>query len=369
MRNKENPVFVTQSSLPPLNEYVECLTDIFQSKWLTNQGNYARLLEKELAAFLNVPAVFLCANGTLALQLSLRLLGMNGKKIITTPFTYVATTSAIIWEGGEPLYADIDPESLCIDPAHVERLLQEHQDIGGILPVHVYGNACDVYALHDISLKYGVPVLYDAAHSFGSVLDGKSLFAFGDAAIGSFHATKLFHTVEGGCIVAKQEYMEKVALLRAFGHCDDEHICVGMNAKISEPHAAMGICMLPRMPEIMAKRTRLSTLYDELLDINGKSGIRRPALAKDLKWNHAYYPVIFPDHESMTAVLQALKKENIHPRRYFYPSLSTLPYVKRQPCPISEDMAERVLCLPFWPDMDEELLREIADIIRMAISA
>ena len=359
------PVHVTHSMLPPLNAYLECVRDIFSSRRLTNQGPYVTRLEEALTGFLNVPTLCLCANGTLALQLALRLLGLNGKKVITTPFTYVATLSALLWEGCVPVFADIDPHSLCLDPADAERRIKEHPDAAGILPVHVYGNACDVDALTGLAARHDLRLLYDAAHTFGSRLNGKSLFTFGDAAVGSFHATKLFHTVEGGCVVVPDaDAGEKFRLLRAFGHVGDVHKCLGINAKMSELHAAMGLCLLPQVPDMLTRRARLAALYDRALDMGGDSGLRRPALAPGLAWNHAYYPVVFPDRDMSVRVMRALKKRNIHPRRYFYPSLTRLPYMQSgASCPIAEDIAERVLCLPFRPDLEEALAYEISGIV------
>lgn len=377
---KENesgpPVYVTQAQLPPLEAYMDRVRDIFESRTLTNQGGCVTRLQQSLAEFLQVPALCLCANGTLALQLALRFLDLNGKKVITTPFTYVATLSALLWEGCTPVFADIDPRSLCIDPAEVERCAREHPDAAGIAAVHVYGNACDVDALADIAGRRGLRLLYDAAHAFGSVLRGKSLFAFGDASIGSFHATKLFHTVEGGCVVApRADAADTIGLLRAFGHVGDTHKRLGINAKMSELHAAMGLCLLPSFADVLTRRARLAALYDEALGIHQGAergtppGLWRPALAPRLDWNHAYYPVIFPDHDAAMRVMRALRERNIHPRRYFYPSLTRLPYIEGASCPIAEDVAERVLCLPFWPDMGEDLVRRIAGIVLEALRA
>lgn len=369
-KNRQNiPLLVTRSELPPMDAYLECVRDIFASRWLTNQGEYVKRLEQSLVRFLDVPALSLCANGTLALQLTLRLLGLNGKKIITTPFTYVATLSALLWEGCIPVFADIDPHTLCIDPEDVERCIEKNPDTAGILPVHIYGNACDVEALSQLARQHNLHLLYDAAHTFGSQLNGKSLFNFGDAAIGSFHATKLFHTIEGGCVVAHPRHMEKLGLLRAFGHVGDVHQCLGINAKMSELHAAMGLCLLPAVPDMLAQRSRLAALYDTLLDMNGKSGLRRPSLTPGLVWNHAYYPVIFPSPNALARVMAALEKEDIHPRRYFYPSLTQLPYLQSASCSVAEDMAERVLCLPFWPNMDEAMTHNIAALIMKEMRA
>ena len=367
------PVQVTRASLPELDEYLACVRRIFETRNLTNMGEFAQRLEKELELVLNAPAIAVCANGTLALQLALRLLKLNGKTVITTPFTYVATLSALLWEGCTPVFADIDPKSLCLSPEEARRQLDAHPEAAGILPVHVYGNACDVKALDALARERGIAVLYDAAHAFGSRLDGKSLFAFGDAATASFHATKLFHTVEGGCVVARNPKAKaELELLRAFGHRGDTHSALGINAKLSELHAAMGLCLLPKLAESIALRSALTDLYDGCFGIGpdgapGLEGLWRPRLAPGLDWNHAYYPLIFPSTKTRLQATEALEARDIHPRRYFYPSLTRLPYVKSQPCPVSEDMAERVLCLPLWADMKPELAQEIATVTLTAL--
>lgn len=362
-----SPVQVTRAVLPPLEDFLAHVQEIFASRQLTNQGKCVKRLEASLRDVLNVPALSVCGNGTVGLQLAIRLLGLNGKKVVTTPFTYVATLSALLWEGCTPVFADIDPDTLCLDPADVQRCLEEHPDTAGLLPVHVFGNACDVTALADMARRHDLRILYDAAHAFGSTLDGKSLFSWGDAAVGSFHATKLFHTVEGGCVVTHSEDdRERLNLLRAFGHRGDEHVCLGINGKMSELHAAMGLSLLPLLPDILAGRAERAAVYDRELRLDADSPLRRPRLAPGLHWNHAYYPVIFPDHATLMRAIEALRAENIFPRRYFYPSLTRLPYVDGRACPIADDTAERILCLPFWPDMEEDLQQRIAALVRRA---
>ena len=354
---------VTRATLPPLESYLEKIREIFSCRYLTNNGKNVRELEQSLTEFLEVPQLALCTNGTLALQLAIRMLGLNGKPVITTPFSYVATVSALLWEGCEPIFADIDPRTLCISPEAVETCLAERPDAAGVLPVHVYGNACDVTALEDICRRHGVALLYDAAHAFGCRMQGRGLLAWGDAAAGSFHATKLFHTVEGGCVACHtEEAGKRLALLRAFGHIGDDFITLGINAKMSEVHAAMGLCMLPLLPELIRRRTELCAAYDSLLDMP-RTGLAKPVLAAGLEWNYAYYPVIFPDHDVMMRCLAALGKEQIHPRRYFYPSLNTLPYIRHVPCPVSEDIVQRIACLPLWPDMGMDTLERVAAIL------
>lgn len=354
---------VTRATLPPLESYLERIREIFSCRYLTNNGRNVQELEQSLTEFLGVPHLALCTNGTLALQLALRMLGLNGKPVVTTPFSYVATVSALLWEGCEPIFADIDPRTLCISPEAVEACLDERPDAAGVLPVHVYGNACDVTALEDICRRHGVALLYDAAHAFGCRMHGRGIFSWGDAAAGSFHATKLFHTVEGGCVACRTEKdLKNLMLLRAFGHIGDDFIGLGINAKMSEVHAAMGLCMLPLLPDLLRRRAELCAAYDALLDMP-RTGLAKPEQTPGLEWNYAYYPVIFPDHDTMMRCLAALGKAQIYPRRYFYPSLNTLPYVRRVPCPVSEDIVQRVACLPLWPDMGMTTLERTAGIL------
>ena len=354
---------VTRATLPPLESYLEKIREIFSCRYLTNNGKNVQELEQALTGFLEVPHLTLCTNGTLALQLALRLLNLNGKPVVTTPFSYVATVSALLWEGCEPVFADIDPRTLCISPEAVEACLDARPDIAGVLPVHVYGNACDVTALEDICRRHGVALLYDAAHAFGCRIHDRGLLSWGDASAGSFHATKLFHTVEGGCVACRtDEAQERLSLLRAFGHINDDFICLGINAKMSEVHAAMGLCMLPLLPELIRRRAELCAAYDALLDLP-RSGLAKPAMSPDLEWNYAYYPVIFPDNKTMMRCLAAFGREQIHPRRYFYPSLNTLPYVSPVSCPVSEDIVQRVACLPLWPDMGMDTVERVAAIL------
>lgn len=355
---------VTESFLPPREEFMAYIDNIFKSHSLTNQGPYVQTLERDLRAYLDVPQLTLCSNGTLALQLALRLLRLNGKKVITTPFTYVATLSSLIWEHCEPVFADIDQESLCLDPEAVRHALKDNPDTAGIMPVHVFGNACDVDAFALLAKEYDLHIIYDAAHAFGSRLYDKSLLDFGDASTCSFHATKIFHTVEGGCVVSpNSDDARKLGLLRAFGHVGDIHVCPGINAKMSELHAVMGLSILKYMRQNLEKRARVAGAYNKYLNISSNPEIRQPRLAKGLEWNHAYYPVIFSSEEQLLKVSKALNKENIFPRRYFYPSLTTLPYSPKQSCPVAEDIAKRIICLPFWADMPLELAEKIATLV------
>lgn len=365
----DKPVFVTQATLPDCEDFICRIRSIFASRHLTNGGCNVTELEQELARYLKADYLALCANGTLALQLSIRLLGLHGKKVVTTPYTYVATISALLWEGCTPIFADIDASSLCISPEHVREQLRCHPDVAAILPVHVYGNACDVDSLKSLGQEYGIPVLYDGAHAFGTRLRGKQLLTYGDASTCSFHATKLFHTVEGGCVLLRDKnHLKQLRLLRAFGHEGDIYHCLGINAKMSELHAAMGLCLLPIMNEILDQRRHKAATYDASLAKCWEHALRRPKLANDLEWNYSYYPVIFPNSSIMQLTINELKAKNIYPRRYFYPSLSRLPYLPNQFCPTAEDISERVLCLPFWPDMEDVIIEKVSEIICKTIN-
>jgi dTDP-4-amino-4,6-dideoxygalactose transaminase len=362
------PVFVTRSIVPEPEEYERYLERIFSSRHLTNHGSCSIQLENELVARLGVPCMALCANGTMALQLALHVAGLAGKEVITTPFSYVATVSALLWEGCVPVFADIDEETLCLDPKKVSEKISP--DTAGILPVHVYGNICDVDSLGKIAGAGNLTVLYDAAQCFGSEFRGRSVLDYGDYATCSFHATKVFHTVEGGAIVAHTpESLEDLRLLRACGHKGDTHIRLGINAKLSELHAAVGLSLLDRVTENIAGRAKVSAMYDVCLAESGAvRGLRRPALRPGLTYNYAYYPVIFDDEKTALRVVEALNKDNIFPRRYFYPALNTLPYLPDyQPCPVAESIAPRVLSLPLYAELEEAVVEKIVRIIRQAL--
>ncbi len=350
---------VTRAILPPREVYSAYLADIFTSRQLTNEGKYASRLEAELAAAFHVPFVSLCTNGTLALQMALRLFTLQGKEIITTPFTYVATASALLWEQCTPVFADIDEETLCLSPRSVANAMTENT--AGILPVHIYGNACDVDALDALAASHGLICIYDAAQAVGCSYNGKSLAAYGHCSTLSLHATKVFHTVEGGAVITHApESHRQISLLRAFGHRGDRHERLGINAKLSELHAIMGLSLLPELPANIAARRRVSEMYDAHLPMRG---LRKPRLRPGLEYNYSYYPVIFDDAARMERTITAMNRERIFPRRYFSPALNTLPYMPEHPaCPVAEDIANRVLCLPLYAAMDE---RTVAGIVRL----
>ena len=355
-----DPIYVTRSVVPDSKIYSDYVAQILTSRNLTNSGALAKELEAKLCSFLDVPHLALCTNGTLALQLSLRATECAKGEIITTPFSYVASVSAILWEGYTPIFADIDEETLCLDPRNLKNTLSEAT--AGIVPVHVYGNACDVEAINSFAAAHNLTTIYDAAQAFGCEYKGKSLSTYGDFAALSFHATKVFHTVEGGGVVCHSDKaFHKLGLLRAFGHIGDTYYTLGINAKMTELHAAMGLCLLDKVNDNIAGRKRVSEQYDSLFP---SQGLRKPKLRDNLSYNYSYYPIIFESAGIMQKALSALKDEKIFPRRYFYPSLNTLPYLKqRASCPVSEDIASRVLSLPLYTELDPAIVERIMRII------
>lgn len=352
---------VTRTYIPDFKTYTSYLENIWRSGQLTNNGPLSRTLQERIKVALGVTNFELVANGTLALQLAIRALGLQGE-IITTPYSYVATTNAILWEGCTPGFVDIDAQSFCIDPDLIEQAITK--DTCAILATHVYGYPCDVERLDSISKQYGLKVIYDASHTFGVRLNGSSLLVHGDCSTLSFHATKLFHSCEGGGVVCKSaELAQQIFLMSKFGHIgEDEYLDVGINAKMSELHAAMGLCVLPHVQEIIACRRKTVEIYDEYL--NGSS-LGRPRIPEGLEYNYAYYPVVFSSHDAMMYARKALNDIQVFPRRYFYPSLNTLPFLKynEESCPISEKIAERVLCLPLYVGIEKDDILKISKIV------
>jgi len=354
---------VTKTYIPSLEDYNSYLKQIWQGGYLTNNGPLSRQLTDEVASSLGIENLELVANGTLAIQLAIKALNLQGE-IITTPYSYVATTNAILWEGCEPIFVDIDPLTFCIDPNLIEAVITEKT--AAILATHVYGYPCDVVKIQQIADKHNLKVIYDAAHAFGVKLAGESLLMHGDCSTLSFHATKLFHTAEGGAVVCKNsEITKRVFLMKKFGHIgEDDYLDVGINAKMSELHAAMGLCVLPHVSRIIAARAERSGWYDEQL-----CGclLQRPTPPANLEYNYSYYPVVFPTHESMMQVRQALIDNCINPRRYFHPSLNTLSFLKpglKRTCPISESISSRVLCLPLYVELSKAEIETICGILR-----
>lgn len=353
-------IHVTKSFLPPYDEYEEYLKEVWNDGQLTNQGKLVQALEKKLESYLDLSHLQFVSNGTLALQLGLRALGVEGAEVITTPFSYVATTSAIMWEHSTPVFVDIDQKTLCLDPAKIEAAITPRTK--AIMPVHVFGNLCHIEAISEIAKKHKLKVIYDAAHTFGVKYKNKSALAYGDISICSFHATKLFHTIEGGLVVSStQELNDKIELMKRFGHTGDEHYMLGINAKASEFQAAMGLVNLKHIDDIIESRRNISEMYDSLL-VASKVVPIRPR--KDIEYNYAYYPVMFESELALRQAFEELAKKEIYARRYFYPSLNTLPYLKDVvTCPISEDVASRIACLPLYASIEEEVVREIGTIL------
>ncbi len=353
-------MFVTKSFLPPLGEYEFYIKKIFENGQLTNQGPLLKELEEKLKTFLGVENFHYVTNGTIAIQLALKALGIEEGEIITTPFSYVATTSSILWERCTPVFVDIEPDNFTIDADKIEAAITPKTK--AIIAVHVFGYACNIEKIENIAKKHNIKVIYDAAHAFGSLYKGKSLLSFGDISTCSFHATKLFHTIEGGaCIVKDKAISDKLELIKRFGHQGDEHFCLGINAKQSEMNAAMGLANFPYLKEILSNRKRICDLYDSQL----QGLIGRPKKQEDIVYNNAYYPVLFKDEKELLAVFAALNEKQIYPRRYFYPSLNKLPYLKdAASCPISEDITKRIACLPLFNDMTDEKVNLVCDILK-----
>ncbi len=356
-------IYVTESFLPPIREYEKYLKIIWKNNQLTNQGPLLLELENKLKKYLNIQNLQLVTNGTIALQIALNSLDIKEGEIITTPFSYVATTSTILWERCTPIFVDIDPKTLCIDPKKIEKAITNKTR--AIMAVHVFGYPCDVEKIDQIAKKYKLKVIYDAAHTFACEYKGKSLLDYGDISTCSFHATKIFHTVEGGCVVCKSNKInEKLELIKKFGHLYDEHVRLGINAKMTEFHAAMGLCNLNYVHKIINSRKIVSNEYDHLL----KNYIERPIVPKYLKYNYAYYPVIFKNETETLKVIKKLNENEIYPRRYFYPSLNKLPYLdKHIRCPISENIASRILCLPLSASTSISNVQRISKLVINAI--
>jgi dTDP-4-amino-4,6-dideoxygalactose transaminase len=354
---------VTKTYLPEIEEYYCYLKGIWERCWLTNYGPLVVELEKNLKEYLGVKHLFFVNNGTLALQLAIRSLDLKGE-IVTTPFSYVATTSSIVWEGCTPVFVDIEKESLCINPDLIEASITPNTV--AILATHVYGNPSNVEKIAVIAKTHHLKLLYDSAHAFGVMYGDKSILNYGDVSTLSFHATKLFHTVEGGAIITEDDDLAfKLSYMVNFGHNGPEKFYgLGINGKNSEFHAAMGLCILPKVSSLIAKRKQVSELYDNLLL---ELGLQRPVIRENVQYNYAYYPVIFSSEENLLSVQKQLNANDIFPRRYFYPALSTLNYVKSKNCKIAEEIAPRIMCLPLYHDITDDSIYKIAGIIKSCL--
>lgn len=361
MKRFENPILVTRPYLPDLDEFKKGVDEVWANQWLTNNGPMLQVFQKELSDYLGVPETNLALfnNGTLALELGYYAMGLAGGDVITTPFTFVATSHALKRIGATPVFADIDPETLCLDPAKVEKLITPRTK--AIVPVHVYGNACDVDGFEQLSQKYGIPVIYDAAHAFGT-----KLHQYGEMSLFSFHPTKLFHSCEGGCLVFRDAALQnKLFELRNFAiHSETECVDVGSNAKMNELQALMGRCCLKKIDELLDYRMKIYQAYASIFE--PKSGVEvEQRKVRLLPWsaNKAYVPVMFKDFETRERVYTELQEKcNVFSRRYFYPLLTDFaPYLyARGTCPTAEDVARRVLTLPTYYGLDLDDVRNIA---------
>jgi dTDP-4-amino-4,6-dideoxygalactose transaminase len=353
---------VTKAYLPSIHEYAKYLEGIWERGHLTNHGPLVNELEEKLKDYLGVKHFFFVNNGTIAIQIAIKALELTGE-IITTPFSYVATTSSIVWEQCTPIFVDIDSNTFTIDAAKIEAAITEKTS--AILATHVYGIPCDVKAIEAIANKHGLKVIYDAAHAFGVKCYDKGVLNFGDISTLSFHATKLFHTVEGGAIVTNNdELAHRIGYMRNFGHKGQEDFWgMGINGKNSEFHAAMGLCMFPHIEEIIATRKILSETYEKSFQEFGVE-LSRPQVNENCYYNYAYYPVVFENEAQLLMVKDSLNAAYIYPRRYFYPSLNTLPYLQQvSKVPMAESIASRVLCLPLYHDLSADNIRRICTII------
>ena len=358
---------VTKSFLPPLDQYVQYLKGIWERGHLTNHGPLVNELEEKLKDYLGVKHFFFINNGTVALQIAIKALDIKGE-VITTPFSYVATLSSIVWENASPVFVDIDPQTFTIDATKIEAAITP--STSAILATHVYGIPCDVEAIQEIASRRGLKVIYDAAHAFGVQYKNSSLLNYGDISTLSFHATKLFHTVEGGGIVTNNaELAHRIGYMRNFGHKGQEEFWgLGINGKSSEFHAAMGLCVFPSIGNILKHRKHLSELYENYFIESGVS-LQRPAIPPDTVYNYAYYPVVLKDEKQLVSVRDNLNAAYIYPRRYFYPSLHQLPYIKKTyDLPVADAVSKKILCLPLYHDLPDEavkiICRIMADVIK-----
>lgn len=350
---------VTKTYLPDIGKYKSYVDEIFKSGFLTNNGQFVQKLEKRLEEYLNIRNLILVSNGTLALQVAYKALELKDE-VITTPFTFAATVSSQVWEGLTPVFADINPETFCIDYKKIENLITDKSK--AIIPVHVFGNACDIDEIQKIASRNNLKVIYDGAHTFGVKYKNKSIFSYGDISILSFHSTKLFHTIEGGGLVIKDdELYKKVKLMINFGISGQEKIDnLGINAKMNEFQASMGLCVLDDIDKILEGRKKVNNFY-----INNLSKeLQFQKHNEDCTNNYAYFPVVFQTEKDLLRVVEELNKKDIFPRRYFYPSLDTLGYLTDSKyMQISNDISSRILCLPIYDSLEEYELEQIVEII------
>jgi dTDP-4-amino-4,6-dideoxygalactose transaminase len=367
----EKPIYVTQPFLPPLEEFNEYLKKIWENKWLTNNGQFHQELEKALCEYLGVKFISLFSNGTFALITALQALKITGE-VITTPFSFVATTHSLWWNGIKPVFVDIEPNYYNLDPDKIESAITPQTT--AILPVHVYGNPCNIEKIQQIADIYGLNVIYDAAHTFGVRINGNSVMNFGDLSVLSFHATKVFNTFEGGAIVCHDEKMKKrIDFLKNFGFAGETTVIApGINAKMNEVQAAFGLLQLKYIDQIIEKRKIITETYrKELAQIKG---IKCLYDIQGVQHNYAYFPILIDKTiygKTRDEVYEEFKKYNIFTRRYFYPLIThfstykNLPSAKKENLPIAEKIAEQVICLPIYPDLSIETVLKICKILQL----
>jgi dTDP-4-amino-4,6-dideoxygalactose transaminase len=352
---------VTKPFLPPIEEYQKLLTNIWTRQWLTNNGPLVNELELNLKDYLGLENLLYVSNGTIAIQLAIKALQLSGE-IITTPFSYVATTSCIVWENCKPVFVDIDPLTLNIDPKLIEAKITTQTS--AILATHVFGNPCDIESIERIAQKHNLKVIYDAAHCFGTKYKNKSVFAYGDISTTSFHATKLFHTVEGGAVFASnKKLLAQLEMLRNFGHNGpDSFSGLGINGKNSEFHAAMGVLNLNYIESILVQRKLLSERYSKNLV---KYSYQYQLITKDTQYNYSYFPIILKSEDHLKKAVSVLNANRIFPRRYFYPSLNLLPYVNNtRDLNNSDSISKKIICLPLYHTLNTEDVDYICMILK-----
>jgi len=351
---------VTKTYLPSREKYKKYVDEIYASGWITNNGPMVKQLEKRLVEYLGVKNIVLVSNGTTALEIAYRTLDIKDY-VITTPFSFVATTSSLVTNGIKPIFADINPNTLNIDIEKIEKNITKNTN--AIVPVHVFGNACDVEEIESIAKSHDLKVIYDAAHAFDVKYKGNSILNYGDISTLSFHATKLFHTIEGGALIINDDSLvEKARYLINFGIENSESIPhLGTNAKMNEFEAAMGLCVLDEIDIINEKRKIIYERYfNELKDV-----VQFQFQNTDSSANYSYFPIILKSEAELNKVEKLLNKNSIAPRRYFYPSLDTLDYIEpKQVCEISRDISRRILCLPIYPELSQSEQEFIIKLIK-----
>ena len=351
---------VTKTYLPNKEKYKKYIDEIYENGWLTNNGPLVQRLEKRLAEYLGVKNIILVSNGTVALEIAYRTLDIKGFAI-TTPFSFVATTSSLVTNNILPIFADIDPNTFNLDPKNIEKLITPNTS--AIVPVHVFGNACEVEQIEKIANKHNLKVVYDAAHAFDVKYKNQSVLNYGDISTLSFHSTKLFHSIEGGALIINDdELVQKARYLINFGIKNTEEIPhLGTNAKMNEFEAAMGLCVLDEIENIKNSRKEVYETYQK--ELNGI--VQFQEQNKNATENYSYFPIVFKTEEQLLKVQKALNDENIFPRRYFYPSLDTLEYIEpKQECKISRDISKRILCLPIYAELEQNIQDTIIEIIK-----